>query len=223
MPIAEYAQYDGLGLAGLVKKGEVTPAELVEEAISRIEKHNPTLNAVIYKMYDQGRETASKQLSKAKGKGTGKGRAAGGRGAFRGVPFLLKDVLGDYEGVPTAYACRFMSGIPAHHDLTLVARFKAAGLVTLGKTNAPECGLLPTTEPALYGPARNPWNTEYSTGGSSGGSAAAVAAGMVPIAHGNDGGGSIRIPASCCGLVGLKPTRARNPLGPDIGDVINRL
>ena len=217
MPIAEYAQYDGLGLAGLVKKGEVTPAELVEEAISRIEKHNPTLNAVIYKMYDQGRETASKQSSEGKRPGGDRG------GAFRGVPFLLKDVLGNYEGVPTAYGCRFMSGIPASHDFTLVARFKAAGLVTLGKTNVPECGLLPTTEPALYGPARNPWNTDYSTGGSSGGSAAAVAAGIVPVAHANDGGGSIRIPASCCGLVGLKPTRARNPLGPDIGDIMGGL
>lgn len=214
MPMAEYAAYDGLGLADLVKTGKVSPSELVEEAIGRIEKHNPILNAVVYKMYDQGRETAAKASSRG---------AGDGGGPFRGVPFLLKDVLGNYEGVPTTYACRFMSGIPASHDYTLVSRFKAAGLVTLGKTNAPEFGLLPTTEPVLYGPARNPWNTLYSTGGSSGGSAAAVAAGVVPIAHANDGGGSIRIPASCCGLVGLKPTRARNPLGPDIGDVMGGL
>jgi amidase len=111
-----------------------------------------------------------------------------------------------------------MTGVAAAHDDTLVARFKAAGLIVLGKTNVPECGILPTTEPLLYGPSRNPWNPDYSTGGSSGGSAAAVAAGIVPLAHANDGGGSIRIPAACCGLVGLKPTRARNPMGPVIGD-----
>jgi len=207
MPIAEYCSYDGLGLAELVKKGEVTPSELAEEAITRIEKRNPTLNAVIYKMYDLARERA-KRLTKDPGP----------QGTFHGVPFLLKDILGNHEGVPTAAACKFMTGFPAPHDDTLVVRYKAAGLVILGKTNAPECGILPTTEPDLYGPCKNPWNTEHSTGGSSGGSSAAVAAGIVPLAHANDGGGSIRIPASCCGLVGLKPTRARNPMGPDIGD-----
>jgi amidase len=209
MPIKDYAEYDGMGLAALVAKGEVTPTELVEEAIARIEKHNPTLNAVIYKMYDRARETVARQ---------GRIAAAGRRGPFFGVPFLLKDIMGNYAGVPTTAACKFMAGIPAAHDDTLVARYKAAGLVVLGKTNAPECGILPTTEPTLYGPCRNPWNLDYSTGGSSGGSAAAVAAGIVPLAHANDGGGSIRIPASCCGLVGLKPTRARTPMGPDVGD-----
>jgi amidase len=139
------------------------------------------------------------------------------------VPFLLKDILGSYAGVPSAAGCRFMAGKPASHDDTLVTRYKAAGLVTLGKTNAPECGILPTTEPLLYGPACNPWNTAHSTGGSSGGSGAAVSAGIVPIAHANDGGGSIRIPASCCGLVGMKPTRARNPLGPTLGDIMHGL
>jgi amidase len=205
MPFAEYATYDGLGLARLVQQGEITPAELVDAAIARIEKHNPTLNAVIYKMYEQARATAARRPNDT-------------TAAFGGVPFLLKDILGNYAGVPTTSACRFMTGVIAARDDTLVVRFKAAGLNALGKTNAPECGILPTTEPALYGACRNPWNVAYSTGGSSGGSAAAVAAGIVPLAHANDGGGSIRIPASCCGLVGLKPTRARNPMGPDIGD-----
>jgi len=207
MPFAEYAAHDGLGLAALVAKGAVTPAELVEEAIARIEKHNPKLNAVVYKIYDRARQTAANSHA----------------GPFQGVPFLLKDILGNYEGVPTTNACRFMTGVPAARDDTLVARFKAAGLIVLGKTNAPECGILPTTEPVLYGPSRNPWNLAYSTGGSSGGSAAAVAAGIVPLAHANDGGGSIRIPAACCGLVGLKPTRARNPMGPIIGDFASGL
>jgi amidase len=210
MPFAEYASYDGLGLAELVRKRDVTPAELTEAAIARIEKHNPTLNAIIYKVYEPARTTAAR-------------RADGAGRAFDGVPFLLKDILGNCAGVPTAAGCRFMTGIPATRDDTLVARLKAAGLNVLGKTNAPECGILPTTEPALYGPCRNPWNLAYSTGGSSGGSAAAVAAGIVPLAHANDGGGSIRIPAACCGLVGLKPTRARNPAGPDIGDLFGGL
>ncbi|HUI25186.1 MAG TPA: amidase family protein [Candidatus Kryptonia bacterium] len=212
MPLKEYAEFDGLGLAELVKKGDVSPTELVEEAISRIERYNPQLNAVIYKMYTHGREAAA-ALSKIRDQ----------RRPFHGVPFLLKDILGNYAGVPTANGCRFMTGIVATRDDTLVARYKAAGLVPLGKTNAPECGILPTTEPVLYGPCHNPWNLGHSTGGSSGGSAAAVAAGIVPLAHANDGGGSIRIPASCCGLVGLKPTRARNPLGPDLGDMMSGL
>ena len=214
MGFAEYAAYDGLGLAALVAKGAVTPSELVEEAISRIEKHNPKLNAVVYKMYEQARATAARQ--------TAAGPSAAG-GAFHGVPFLLKDILGNYIGVPTTAACRFMRDVPATRDDTLVARYKAAGLIAVAKTNVPECGILPTTESAFYGPCRNPWNVEHSTGGSSGGSAASVAAGIVPLAHANDGGGSIRIPAACCGLVGLKPTRARNPMGPDLGDYIGGL
>lgn len=214
MGFAEYAAYDGLGLAALVAKGAVTPAELVEEAIGRIEKHNPKLNAVIYKIYDRAREAAARQAAY---------RGNGAAGPFQGVPFLLKDILGNYEGVPTTAGCRFMAGVPAAHDDTLVARYKTAGLIVLGKTNAPECGILPTTEPTLYGPCHNPWNLAHSTGGSSGGSAAAVAAGIVPLAHANDGGGSVRIPASCCGLVGLKPTRARNPMGPSVGDFASGL
>ncbi len=211
MPFREYTSYDGLGLAELVAKGEVTASELVEEAIVRIEKHNPTLNAVIYKIYDEARGTAKNQV------------APGSDGRFPGVPFLLKDILGDCKGVPTTSGCRFFAGLPAPFDAELVVRYRRAGLIPLGKTNAPELGILPTTEPQFYGPSRNPWNTLHSTGGSSGGSAAAVAAGIVPIAHANDGGGSIRIPAACCGLVGLKPTRARNPLGPLFGDLMSGL
>ncbi|MFN8643846.1 MAG: amidase family protein [Candidatus Binatia bacterium] len=207
MPFAEYAQYDGLGLAELVARGQVTPRELADEAIARIERHNPTLNAVIRELYDYGRGLA----------------AAPGAGPFRGVPFLLKDIMGNLAGVPTQSGTRFLVDLPAAQDDTLVARYKAAGLVPLGKTNVPEFGMLPTTESVLYGPARNPWNPRHSTGGSSGGSAAAVAAGIVPLAHANDGGGSIRIPAACCGLVGLKPSRARNPLGPVLGDALSGL
>ncbi|WP_420561742.1 amidase [Tepidicaulis sp.] len=207
MAFNEYADYDGLGLAQLVAKGEVSASELTEEAISRIEKHNPTLNAVVTKLYDMGREAAK----------------APAKGPFSGVPFLLKDILGDVAGVETRSGSRLMQSLPAPADNTLTQRFKAAGVSILGKTNVPEFGLLPITESALYGPARNPWNPDHSTGGSSGGSAAAVAAGIVPMAHANDGGGSIRIPASCCGLVGLKPTRARNPLGPMLGDIMSGL
>jgi amidase len=212
MAIAEYAQYDAMGLAELVARGDVKPSELTEEAIARIEKHNPALNAVIYKMYDVARQRA-RELD----------RPAAAAAPFRGVPFLLKDIMGDHEGVPTTGGSRYMSGKPAAVDSTLTARYKKAGLVILGKTNAPEFGILPTTEPRAYGATSNPWNLDHSSGGSSGGAAAAVAAGIVPAAHANDGGGSIRIPASCCGLFGLKPTRGRNPLGPVIGDALGGL
>lgn len=205
--ITEYSELDGLALAELVRRGDVNASELAEEAILRIEKHNPSLNAVVTKLYDVGRKAAQNPVE----------------GPFKGVPFLLKDILGDLEGVETRSGSRFISGVPAAQDATLTKRFKAAGVSILGKTNVPEFGLLPTTESALYGPAHNPWNLDHSTGGSSGGSAAAVAAGIVPLAHANDGGGSIRIPAACCGLVGLKPTRARNPLGPVLGDVMGGL
>ncbi|MEO8602788.1 MAG: amidase family protein [bacterium] len=207
MAFKEYAEYDGLGLAELVARKAVTPTELAEDAIARIDKYNPQLNAVVTPMYEQGRAIA----------------ASPGDGPFRGVPFLLKDILGNFAGVPTQYGARFMAGVVAPVDDTLVVRYKAAGLVPLGKTNVPEFGLLPTTESVFYGAAHNPWNLAHSTGGSSGGSAAAVAAGIVPVAHANDGGGSIRIPASCCGLVGLKPSRARNPLGPLLGDIMSGL
>ena len=204
MTLSDYSSYDGLGLAALVKAGDVTPAELAEAAIERIEKHNPAINAVVLKLYDEGRATAK----------------APPKGPFHGVPFLMKDAFGDMKGSATRDGSRFRSGEPATEDSTLAARFKASGVVILGRTNVPEYTLLPTTENEIYGAACNPWNPLHSTGGSSGGSGAAVAAGIVPLAHANDSGGSIRIPASACGLVGLKPTRGRNPLGPDFGDVV---
>lgn len=207
MSFNEYAQYDGIGLAELVAKKEVTPLELVEEAISRVEKHNGKLNAVVYRTFDRARSAATLPV----------------RGPFCGVPYLLKDILGAQKGVPTRQGSSFLPPAPSPHDSTLVRRFTGAGLISVGKTNVPEFGLVPTTESAMYGPACNPWNLDYSTGGSSGGSGAAVAAGIVPLAHANDGGGSIRVPAAANGLVGLKPTRARNPLGPDLGDMMSGL
>jgi amidase len=206
MPFKEYASFDGIGLGELVRKGDVTSVELLEEAIARTEKHNGALNAVVYRFYDRARDSA--RAGKI------------GAGPFEGVPFLLKDLLGDCEAVPTRYGSRYVPEVPAPADSELVARYKRAGLIPFGKTNAPEFGLPPITEPFLYGPARNPWNLAHTPGGSSGGSAAAVAAGIVPLAHGNDGGGSIRIPAACCGLVGLKPTRARNSMAPEFGDMM---
>jgi len=204
----DFAFLDATAQAELVRQKEVNPIELVEAAIARIERLNPTLNAVITPMYELARAAAVEKLPD---------------GPFTGVPFLLKDILGIYAGVRMTLGSKLLQDFVPDHDSELVARFKRAGLVIVGKTNTPEFGLLPTTEPLLFGPCRNPWNTDHTTGGSSGGSAAAVAAGMVPMAHGNDGGGSIRIPASCCGLFGLKPTRARNPLGPDFGDVMSGL
>jgi len=208
MAIANYAQYDGVGLAELVAKKDVRPIELLDEAISRAEALNPKLNVIVYKDYERARDVA---------------RNAAPKGVFGGVPFLLKDIFGLAQGLPTRQASRFMPPVPWPADSNLVAKFKQSGLIVFGKTNVPEFGLVPTTESRLYGPARNPWNPEHSPGGSSGGSGAAVAAGIVPLAHANDGGGSIRIPASCCGLVGLKPTRGRTSYGPEFGDVIDGL
>jgi amidase len=207
MGFPNYSDYDGLGLAELVKKKKVKPSELVEAAIERIERLNPKLNAVVFKGYDDARARAKTKLT----------------GAFAGVPMLLKDILGFKKGWPNRSGARFMRTDPYTFNSTLVDRFEAAGLIPLGKTNVPEFGIVPLTESKLYGPAHNPWNLDHSTGGSSGGSGAAVAAGIVPVAHANDGGGSIRIPASCCGLVGLKPTRGRNPLGPTAGDIMGGL
>ncbi|RME39497.1 MAG: amidase, partial [Thermoflexia bacterium] len=187
--LPEYERYDGLGLAELVRKGEVSPTELVEEAIRRIEKVNPQINAVIHPMYDLARQQVQQGLPD---------------GPFRGVPFLLKDLLVHYAGVPTRSGSCFFRDFVPDHDSEIVRRYRRAGVVILGKTNTPELGLVPYTEPALCGPTRNPWNLSRTPGGSSGGSGAAVAARLVPIAHGNDGGGSIRIPASCCGVFGLK-------------------
>ncbi|AUG42947.1 amidase [Pseudomonas chlororaphis] len=211
MSFSEYATFDAVGLADLVRTRQVRPSELLEEAIRRIEAFNPAVNAVVYKAYDKARAQAAEQDK------------APATGALHGVPFLLKDILGDCQDLPSTLASRMLQARVMPQDCELVKRFRQAGLVFVGKTNAPEFGILPTTEGAFYGPARNPWNLEYSTGGSSGGAAAAVATGMVPAAHGNDGGGSIRIPASCCGLVGLKPTRARNSLAPDFGELLSGL
>ena len=204
----DFGLLDATAQAELVRKKEVKPIELVEAAIARIERLNPTLNAVITPMYEIARTAAAEKLPD---------------GPFTGVPFLLKDILASFAGVRMTLGSKLLQNFVPDHDSELVIRFKRAGLVIVGKTNTPEFGILPTTEPLLFGPCRNPWNTDHTTGGSSGGSAAAVASGMVPMAHGNDGGGSIRIPASCCGVFGLKPTRARNPLGPDFGDVMSGL
>ena len=200
---SELAHLDATAQADLVRRKDVQPIELVDAAIERIEALNPKLNAVVTNMFDQARETARGELPE---------------GPFTGVPFLLKDVLGMCQGVPMTMGSALLRDFVPDHDSELVGRLRRAGLIFVGKTNVPEFGILPTTEPDLFGPCRNPWDTERSTGGSSGGAAAAVASGMVPMAHANDGGGSIRIPASCCGLFGLKPTRARNPLGPDFGE-----
>jgi len=204
----ELARRDATAQAELVRNKEVKPIELVDAAIERIERVNPQLNAVVTPMFDQARASAKGELPD---------------GPFTGVPFLLKDLIAAYAGVRMTSGSAFLRDFVPDHDSELVSRYKRAGLIVVGKTNTPEYGIMPTTEPGLFGPSRNPWDTTRATGGSSGGSAAAVAAGMVPFAHGNDGGGSIRIPASCCGVFGLKPTRARNPLGPDFGDMFSGL
>ena len=200
----DYLKYDGLGLADLVRRKEVKPEELLEAAITRIDAINPKLNAVVTKMYDEARKTISMGLPD---------------GPFKGVPFLLKDLGAPYAGVRLTMGCRFFANYVPTYDNELVKRYKRAGLVCVGRTNTPEFGLNLTTESVLLGPARNPWDTKRSTGGSSGGSAAALAARMVPIAHGSDGGGSIRIPSSSCGVFGMKPSRGRMPTGPEIGEI----
>lgn len=197
---------DACAQAELVRRKEVQPIELVNAAIERIERLNPSLNAVVTPMFDLARNAAQKNLPD---------------GPFQGVPFLLKDLMATYAGVPMSFGAALLKNYIPHRDSELVTRLKRAGLIIVGKTNTPEFGILPTTEPHLFGPCHNPWDITRTTGGSSGGSSAAVASGMVPMAHANDAGGSIRIPASCCGLFGLKPTRARNPLGPNFGDVMS--
>ena len=199
----DIALLDATAQADLVRRKQVKPIELVDAAIERIERLNPTLSPRLTPMYAEARKASSGPLPD---------------GPFTGVPFLLKDLVAEYAGVAMAEGSSFLSDYVSDHDTELVARYKRAGLIILGKTNTPEFGLLPTTEPRIFGPTHNPWDTARTPGGSSGGSAAAVAAGIVPMAQGGDGGGSIRIPASCCGIFGLKPTRARNPLGPDLGE-----
>jgi len=203
MKAEEFESFDGLGLAELVRRRDASPAELLDAAVSRVEARNPELNAVVTRMYDQARAAIAEGLP---------------AGPFTGVPYLLKDLGAHYTGAVTSFGSTLFKDFVVDHDSEITARLRRAGLVIFGKTNTPELGLAPSTEPRLFGPTRNPWSLGHSSGGSSGGSAAAVAAGMVPMAHATDGGGSIRIPASCCGLFGLKPTRARNPMGPDAGE-----
>ncbi|WP_257457902.1 amidase [Archangium lipolyticum] len=208
MKLNEYTQYDGLGLAELVRGEQVTPGELVETALAAIEHVNPRINAVISPLVDEAKATLARGLP---------------RGPFTGVPFLIKDAVLHAAQLPCEMGSRLAQGLVMPYDSELMARFRRAGIVPVGRTNTPEMAFNITTEPLLHGPSRNPWNPEYSTGGSSGGAAAAVVAGIVPLAHANDGGGSIRIPASLCGVFGLKPTRGRTPLGPDMSDGLNGL
>ncbi len=197
-----YQNYDAAGLAELVQKKEVTAAEIVESAIARLERLNPKINAVIHKMYEKARLAAEKIT---------------GKEPFAGVPMLVKDISQEIKGEPITCGAKSLRDCLAEEDATFVKRARATGVVFLGITNVPEFALMGTTEPKYYGPTRNPWNKDYTPGGSSGGSAAAVAAGIVPIAGANDGGGSIRIPAAYCGLFGLKPSRGRMPAGPFSG------
>src|SRR5690606_33929704 len=200
---SEYENYDASGLAQLVRASEVSASELVDAAIERIEARNPAINAVVARCFERARAQAAAADELPDG-------------PFRGVPFLLKDLKAHDEGQPASNGSKLFCDHRASADDELVRRFKAAGLIICGRTNTPEFGILGVTEPELHGPTRNPWDLERTPGGSSGGSAAAVAAGMIPAAHGSDGGGSIRIPASNCGLFGLKPTRDRVPLlGPE--------
>jgi len=203
MGFSDYEKYDAVGLAELVARGDVSADELLDEALARMETLNPALNAVVIPMAEQARATL---------------KAGVPAGPLSGVPFLVKDLALNYAGVPTTHGCQlFAENVPAR-DSELMRRYKNAGLVTFGKSASPEFGLTTTTESILFGQTRNPWNLEHVAGGSSGGASAAVAAGMLPLAHASDGGGSIRIPAACCGLFGLKPSRGRMPFGPDVGE-----
>ncbi|MEO6269411.1 MAG: amidase, partial [Lautropia sp.] len=199
-----YGELDGMGLADLVRRREVSPLELVDEAIRRTEAVNGALNAVISRMFEHGRAAAIDMPRD---------------GPFAGVPFLMKDFLAEVAGQPFYEGSSFLDGYIPAEDSEIYRRFTRAGLITIGKTNLPEMAIGATTEPRKFGPTHNPWDLARTPGGSSGGAAAAVAARIVPMAHGNDVGGSIRIPASCCGLVGLKPTRGRITLAPHYGDL----
>ncbi|KHF45060.1 amidase [Saccharomonospora viridis] len=205
MDYSEYRRFDAVGLAELVAKREVSPAELLETAIARAEQVNGRLNAIVHRMYDIARKRAATELS----------------GPFAGVPFLLKDLKQDYEGVRTGAGSRALRDHVATRHSAVVQRWLDAGLVVFGRTATPEFGTKGITESAATGATRNPWNLNHTPGGSSGGSAAAVAAGIVPVAGASDGGGSIRIPAACCGLFGLKPSRGLVPSGPEHGEYLH--
>jgi amidase len=200
---SEWESYDAVGLSELIAAGQVSAREVAETAIERIEALNPAVNAVIYKCYEQALDELEARES---------------RGPFYGVPYLIKDLHAPVKGVPLTNGSRLFQGMVFDFDSSLVARLRKAGFVFLGRTNSPEFGLSASTEPRAYGPTRNPWNREHSAGGSSGGAGAAVASGMLPATHATDSAGSIRIPASANGLVGLKPTRGLNPYGPHRGD-----
>src|SRR3984885_5470596 len=202
MAFREYGDYDGVGLADLVRKKQVSARELLDEAITRTAKVDPQINAVVVKHYDYAQRQIDNGLPD---------------GPFTGVPFLLKD-LDILEGTLTTSGASLFKDNVADHTGTLAQRFLKAGVAIFGKSSSPEFGLMPTTESRLFGPTRNPWNLAHSSGGSSGGAAAAVAARILPVAHASDGGGSIRIPAAASGIFGLKPSRARTPLGPDRGE-----
>ncbi|MBN9113071.1 MAG: amidase [Pseudonocardia sp.] len=202
MDYTEYRRHDAVGLAALVAKGEVSASELLETAIARTEEVEPRIRALVRPMYEIARARAAGPLS----------------GPFAGVPFLIKDLGQHYAGLPTGAGSRSLASYPRPVHATVVRRWLDAGLVPFGKTNTPEFGAKAITEPDANGPSRNPWDTGRTPGGSSGGSAAAVAAGVVPVAGASDGGGSIRIPAACCGLFGLKPGRGLLPDGPDVAE-----
>ena len=202
MPFDAYESYDALGLAELVRSGDVKPRELLEAAIERAQRRNPALNAVVIPRYDEARRECDEAAD----------------GPLRGVPFLVKDLYAQIAGMAATSGSRLFAGNVSARDNELVVRYRRAGLVLFGKTASPEFGLTTTTESTLYGQTRNPWKPTHMAGGSSGGSASAVAAGFAPAAHATDGGGSIRVPASCCGLFGMKPTRGRTPFGPDAGE-----
>ena len=201
---SEYESYDGLGLAELIRRKAVTPDEVLDAAIARVDARNPALNAVVMELYDHARQAIAAGLP---------------NGPFTGVPFLLKDLGSALAGARTTRGSKFFAALPAQtHDSVHVTRLKQAGLVIYGKTNTCEFGLSLTCEPQLYGPSRNPWDTTRTPSGSSGGAAAAVAARMLPMADASDGFGSIRAPAAACGLIGLRPTRARNTMAPFLGE-----
>jgi amidase len=203
MRFDEYRKLDATALAALIGKGELSAKTVLEVAIARAEAVNPAINAIVHKQYAQAHKAIAAGLP---------------QGPLTGVPFLIKD-LGFFEtGEPASYGSRIYAGFRADHDSAYVRRCKQAGLVLIGRSSSPEFGLSPNTEPRLYGACRNPWNLAHSAGGSSGGAAAAVSAGILPVAHATDGGGSIRIPAAQCGLFGLKPSRGRVSLAPDAGE-----
>jgi len=199
--LENYSEYDAVDLVGLVQEGSVSASEVLESAIEKTEKYNPQINAIVTGMYEEARKAASARPN----------------GPLAGVPFLIKDI-NMVKGVRCSMGSRLWADFIPDHDSEIVKRYREAGLILFGKTNTPEVGLAATTESTFLGACKNPWDLTRTTGGSSGGSAAAVAAGILPVAHATDGGGSIRIPASCCGLVGLKPTRGRTPMGPDVGE-----